>query len=183
MPSHKNLALLGVTLVLASCGEQGTPVEPLAVAGRPSFATDAVKLTGSGHHSRTVGGVTELTTFSFNAVEGPNGTTGHFQYDFRANGFIVSGPITCVTSNGNQAWVGGVVESVITDNPAFESLLGLEMWWRSIDNGEGAGATPDSTTGLGFGFPGSVITKESWCADQPVALVLREVEAGNVQLH
>jgi hypothetical protein len=72
---------------------------------------------------------------------------------------------------------------VITDNPAFESLLGLEMWWRSIDNGEGASALPDSTTGLGFGFPGSVITAASWCADQPVALVLREVEGGNVQLH
>lgn len=183
MPALKRLALLGVTIVLASCGEQGIPVEPQADASRPSFATGAIKLTGSGHHSRTVGGVTELTTFSFNAVEGPNGTTGHFQYDFRANGFIVSGPITCVTANGNQAWVGGIVERVITDNPDFESLLGLEMWWRSIDNGEGAGALPDSTTGLGFGFPGGTITAASWCAGQPASLVLREVEAGNVQLH
>jgi hypothetical protein len=183
MPAFKNLAVLGVALVLVSCADQGNPVEPSLAGGGPSFASTGVKLTGSGHHSRTVGGVTELTTFSFTAYEGPNGTTGHFQYDFKANGFHVSGPVTCVTSNGNQAWVGGVVDRVITENPAFESLLGLEMWWRSIDNGEGSGAPPDSTTGLGFGFPGSVITAESWCADQPVALVLREVEAGNVQLH
>lgn len=183
MPAFKKFALLGVGMLLAGCAEPGGPVEPSVAGTGPFLATDLLKLTGSGHHARTVGGVTELTTFSFSAIEVPGGTTGHFEYDFRANGFIVGGTITCVTANGNQAWVGGVVDRVITDNPAFESLLGLEMWWRSIDNGEGAGAPPDSTTGLGFGFPGSVITAESWCADQPVALILREVEAGNVQLH
>jgi hypothetical protein len=182
MRPFQSLTVLGIALVLTGCAEPTTPVEPAGSGESIARAPAGLKLTGSGHHSRTVGGITELTTFSFNAIEGPNGTTGHFQYDFRANGFIVSGPITCVTSNGNQAWVGGVVDRVITDNPAFESLLGLEMWWRSIDNGEGAGAAPDSTTGLGFGFPGSVITAASWCANQNVALVLREVEGGNIQL-
>ena len=183
MASFSRLPLLAV-LVLGCAGLE-TPAEPdLGAGSRPTMTVGSIKLTGSGHHSRTVGGVTELTTFSFNAIDRGDGTaTGNFQYDFRANGFAVGGTITCVTVAGNQAWVGGVVERVITDNPAFETLLGLEMWWRSIDNGEGTTASPDSTTGLGFGFPGSVITKESWCADQPVALVLREVENGNVQLN
>jgi hypothetical protein len=183
MPAIKKLVLFGVTLVLASCGEPGAPVDPSGAAGGPAFASGGVKLTGNGHHTRTVGGVTEDTKFTFHANAKPGGTTGSFHYDFRANGFAVSGTVSCVTVNGNQAWVGGVVDKVVTDNPAFESLLGLEAWWRSIDNGEGSGAPPDSTTGLGFGFPGSTITSASWCADQPVALVLREVEQGNVQLH
>lgn len=183
MPAIRNLALFGVTLVLASCADRGTPVDPSAAGNGPSLAGSSVKLTGNGQHSRTVGGVTETTKFTFHADAKPGGTTGSFNYDFRANGFAVSGTVTCVTSNGNQAWVGGVIDKVVTDNPAFESLLGLEAWWRSIDNGEGSNAPPDSTTGLGFGFPGSTITSASWCADQPVALVLREVEAGNVQLH
>jgi hypothetical protein len=90
--------------------------------------------------------------------------------------------VTCVTRSGNQAWVGGIVDRVVTDNPAFETLQGLEMWWRSIDNGEEATSPPDVTTGVGFGFPGSTITAESWCRDQPVALVAREVENGNIQV-
>jgi hypothetical protein len=34
----------------------------------------------------------------------------------------------------------------------------------------------EAHTGLGFEFPGSTITAESWCQDQPAALVLREID-------
>jgi len=92
------------------------------------------------------------------------------------------GPVTCLSSAGHEAWVGGRVTKVLSDDPAFQDLLGVEMWWRSRDNGEGSAAPPDSTTGLGFAFPGSTITAESWCRDQPLALVLRQVAAGNIRI-
>jgi hypothetical protein len=94
----------------------------------------------------------------------------------------VHGKVTCVSTNGTQAWVGGTVDQVITDDPAFESLLGLEMWWRSIDNGEGGSASPDLTTGVGFEIEGNPTTAESWCRDQPAVLPLRVVEDGNIQV-
>ena len=140
-------------------------------------------LTGSGHHTRVIGTEEDLTTFSFTAVRQADGSvSGRYQYDFRARGFAVLGTVTCVSTDGTQAWVGGTVDQVITDIPDFESLLGLEMWWRSIDNGEGLSAPPDLTSGIGFEIPGNPTTAESWCRDQPEVLPLRVVEKGNIQL-
>jgi hypothetical protein len=182
MRSLKRLAFLGVAGFVLGCSEARTPVEPASLEG-PVLALGDLKLSGSGHFSRTVAGVTELTTFTFHANEKESGTTGTFHYNFRASGFSVDGTVTCVSSAGNQAWVGGVVDRVVSDDPSFQDLVGLDMWWRSIDLGEGSSVDPDSTTGLGFKFATTAITKESWCADQPVSLVMRAIEEGNVQLH
>jgi hypothetical protein len=96
-----------------------------------------------------------------------------------AAGFSVEGPITCISTAGNQAWVGGTVGSIDSPDPEDQELVGVDMWWRSIDNGQGDQATLDITTGIGFAFPGSTITAESWCRDQPALLVLREVDPGS----
>lgn len=178
---------LGLLFMATACSGAEPVLGPDGATGTVQMAAadgDRIRLTGAGHHTRTVAGETELTTFSFNAVQHADGkTTGRYQYDFRAAGFAIHGSVTCVTTNGNQAWVGGVVDQVITDDPALEAqLLGVDMWWRSKDLGESAGAFPDSTTGLGFKFAGVAITAASWCADQPVALVIRAVENGNIQL-
>ena len=158
--------------------------EPAFAPEQVSLATAAgpLRLTGSGHHPRTLA-TTELTTFSFSAIRQPDGTTtGRYQYDFRAAGFTIHGPVTCLTRAGDQAWVGGVVEQVLSDDPAVVAeLLGVEMWWRSKDLGEGPAAV-DSTTGLGFTFATTPITAESWCRDQPASLVMRAVEQGSIQL-
>ena len=50
------------------------------------------------------------------------------------------------------------------------------------DNGQGRHALPDSTTGLGFAFPGRTITAESWCNDKPLLLIMRAVEQGTVKI-
>jgi hypothetical protein len=167
--------------MLAACGDAGPAFAPesasLAVGDGP------LRLTGSGHHTRTVGTETEPTTFSFSAVRQADGsTTGRYQYDFRAAGFAIHGSVTCLTTDGVQAWVGGVVDQVLTDDPSFEAqLLGVDMWWRSKDLGEGT-ISVDSTTGLGFKFATTAITAESWCRDKPASLVMRAVENGNIQL-
>ena len=178
---------IGLGAMLVACNAPITSPDAnqnLMRQGAAAANADLVKLTGSGHHVRIVGTNEELTTFSFSAVSHADGSTsGQYQYNFQANGFAIHGPVTCVTRSGNQVWVGGIVDRVVTDNPAFEGLAGLEMWWRSIDNGEGAAASPDMTTGVGFGFAGSTITAASWCADQPALLPLRVVANGNIQVH
>ena len=82
-----------------------------------------------------------------------------------------------VALGGGRLQVGHLSAQLELDHP--QELVGVDMWWRSIDNGEDANATPDLTTGLGFAFPGSTITAESWCQDQPAVLVLRELDPGS----
>jgi hypothetical protein len=182
MRTTRGLALL-MLMTLAACAGDTPLVGPNAHNG-PSLATGGVtRATGSGTHLRAGTEGEELTTFTFAAVRGADGqATGRWEYHFRVAGFRVHGRVTCLSVAGNEAWIGGVVERVVTDIPDFESLAGLEMWWRSTDNGEGAGAPADVTTGLGFGFPGSAITAESWCRDQPAVLTAREIATGNIQI-
>ena len=180
MLTTSRVAALALAVTLAGCTDD--PSAGPATSLAPSFAAGGVgRATGTGTHLRVGTETEELTTFAFSAIRKPDGSaTGQWDYNFRLNGFRVHGHVTCLSIAGNQAWIGGVVDQVVTDNPDFESLLGLEMWWRSIDNGEGAAA--DITTGLGFGFPGGVITAESWCRDQPLSLVARPVATGNIQI-
>ncbi|MEO5799928.1 MAG: hypothetical protein ABIZ70_11040 [Gemmatimonadales bacterium] len=178
--------LAGCTLLLAACNSSPTaPESATSAVSEMAAANDkAPKLTGTGDHTRIVAGVSALTSFSFTAIGEADGSAkGHYDYNFRAAGFEVRGPVTCISQVGNQVWVGGIVEDVVTDNPDFEVLKGLEMWWRSTDNGEGANAPPDMTTGLGFGFAGSTVTAASWCANKPLTLIARAVEGGNLQVH
>lgn len=187
MQPVRSFGVLLVALAMAGCGEGDPSVGPEAT-------TDAALRGGNGHrvviemegradHTRIVGVDTALTLFRFHMEKKANGETrGRYYYNFQAAGFAVRGPVTCVTVNGNQAWVGGTVESVESADPDRQSLVGLEMWWRSVDNGHGRHAAPDSTTGLGFGFAGGTITAESWCNDQAALLVIREVERGDVKI-
>ena len=187
MSSRIGSLVLCSAVVLAACdgAQSAAPSGNDAGAGPAAFAVGGAvaTLTGSGHHTRVAGTEEELTTFSFTAVQHADGSvSGHYQYNFRLRGFSIRGKVTCVSTNGTQAWVGGTVDQVVTADPAFESLLGLEMWWRSIDNGEGSAATPDVTSGVGFELEGNPTTAASWCQDEPEVLPLREVEAGNIQL-
>jgi hypothetical protein len=185
MRNGYRLAVLGVIAISAGCANPEATVGPPDSADlhRSGHGRATPVLTGSGDHTRIVGTDTALTTFDFHVMRLPDSSAvGHYLYNFRAAGFEVEGHVTCATKSGNQAWVSGVVDQVRTDNPELEELLGLEMWWRSKDGGPGPHAPPDSTTGLGFGFAGTPITGESWCRDQPVALIMRAVERVNLRV-
>jgi hypothetical protein len=182
MRATRGYALL-MLMTLAACADDTPLVGPDGPSASSLAVGGVTRATGSGTHIRVGTEGEELTTFAFAAVRGADGqATGRWEYHFRVAGFRVHGRVTCLSVAGNQAWIGGVVDQVVTDIPDFESLAGLEMWWRSTDNGEGAGAPPDVTTGLGFGFPGSTITAESWCLDQPAILTAREIASGNIQV-
>jgi hypothetical protein len=183
MCSIRQWTTLALGLMLTGCNEDrsslGPESAPAALAETQSSGV-VVQVKGTADHVRTVGTVTALTLFSFEGERRADGTTtGSYFYNFQAAGFSVQGPITCISTDGNQAWVGGVVGSIDSPDPEDQQLVGRDMWWRSIDNGQGDHATLDITSGIGFAFPGSTITAESWCQDQPALLVLREVDPGS----
>lgn len=151
----------------------------------PSASAGGIELavTGGGHVIRNLGNGDELTTFSYNALRRVSGeTSGQFQYDFRAANLIVHGYVTCVTSAGNIAWVGGVIDRLQSENPADQALVGTDIWWRVTDNGQGDAAAPDLTTSLLFTIAGVPITAQSWCNDQPTRGVERPITNGNIQV-
>jgi hypothetical protein len=178
MRMRPGLGGLAIVLATAGCGEDPArsvgPTEPEAAEFNFGGHRVVALIAGTAHHTRTVGTVTAPTIFVFSGWRQANGNThGFYYYDFQAAGFSVQGPITCISIKGNQAWVGGTVARIDSPDPEDQSLVGADMWWRSIDMGF---ASRDSTTGVGFAFPGGTITAESWCRDQPVALVMRQVE-------
>ena len=151
----------------------------IAQASSPVVA----RVMGSGHVMRNLTGEDELTTFSYNAVARADGTAhGEYEYHFRAADFFIHGTVTCASVSGNAGWVGGVIDSIVSGDPADQSLVGTEIWWRVVDNGEGAGQAADLTTSLLFAVPGLPITAESWCRNQDVRGVLRDVLNGNIQV-
>jgi len=89
----------------------------------------------------------ELQKFSFNARRKADGrVTGRYDYRDVEDGapFDASGPITCLTVQGNHAWLGGVVAD--TNDP---TVAGDEMWFQVIDNGGPKNPPLDVTTLIG----------------------------------
>ena len=167
-----------VALALAACTGDQAVLAP--EAGPPSLRIGGVtaSVAGDAHHTRTVAGVTALTSFTFTARQKADGrTSGKYRYNFRAAGFSVEGPVTCLSIRGNEAWIGGTVARIDSPAPEDQSLVGVDMWWRVQDNGQGPRDPPDRSTGVGFAFAGSTITAESWCRDQPALLIIRDVES------
>jgi hypothetical protein len=183
MGNLRRLGALALGLGISGCSDDRSVLAPEQYS--PAAAQDhssgvVLQVKGTADHLRTVGTVTALTLFSFDSERKADGTTtGSYFYNFQAAGFSVEGPVTCISTAGNQAWIGGTVARIDSPDPADQALVGVDMWWRSIDNGTGGIASPDLTTGLGFAFPGSTITAESWCRDQPEVLVIREIDQGS----
>jgi len=181
------LAVAGGILATACDGKSGGVPTGLAPADAAAFDRDAGPIvTGAGNLLRDLGAGPELTTFSYNAVrQGDGDVSGHFVYHFRAAEFSMIGKVTCATTLGNRAWIGGVIESVASDDPADQSFVGTDVWWLVEDNGNGGGDPPDRTTSLLLTLPGTTITAASWCHDQPVnpRIPLRDITDGNIVIH
>lgn len=82
---------------------------------------------------------------TMNAVDiGDGNAVGQFElFSEEGGGIRLHGSMTCLRVDGNAAQVGGVVtQSDIQD------LIGLQVTWLVVDNGEGKGAPADQTTDL-----------------------------------
>ena len=178
------VGILGLTLG-AGCADPEAAAGP---GGRaPRLARDGGAgpiVTGSAHIIRDIGNGPEMTTFTYHAVGHADGdVSGHFQYNLRIGDVTLSGRVTCATTRGSQVWVGGVIDKVKSDDPADHLFENTEVWWRSIDNGEGADSPPDVSTGVLLTLPGTTITAASWCRDQREVVLMRPLSAGNITLH
>ena len=114
-----------------------------------------------------------MLSFSFNALQrADGGATGRFSQRYESSGVTVefTGTVTCVSFDpvNNRAWIGGVVTSNTSTNPAVQTPIhevGDDVWFRVVDNGEGS-APDDRTTVLGFEGAAGVITSAEYCERQ-----------------
>lgn len=114
-------------------------------------------------------------SFSFNAIGRADGSaTGRFFHSVELGGQLVEfeGRVTCVTvdAENHRAWIGGVVTANNSEHPGFLSdvhQVGDDIWFRVLDNGEGAHAAVDRSTFVGFEGGAGIITSAEYCADQP----------------
>jgi len=153
----------------------------LGTAGAASSDTSGVVASASGGWSmggQAAGSTFEIQPFTFNVrIYADGSADGHFNYTQVRDGnpLTVKGSLDCAFIQGNQAWVGGVIEE-----SSRASLLGLDMWFQVQDNGEpGAGGTPDMSSTVGAGGPG---TGEQYCVDHPAVLFPFFLDGGNLQV-
>ncbi|MDX1687279.1 MAG: hypothetical protein R3248_04785 [Candidatus Promineifilaceae bacterium] len=117
-----------------------------------------------------------MRTLSYNALRHADGrVSGQYEYQLVVQGEddFFHGTIICFKAEGNRAWIGATVDS--TSVPPLE---GLYSWWQVEDNGQGANASPDRTTFLGFGSLAETI---EYC-EGPAPRFIFEIEGGDVQV-
>jgi len=86
----------------------------------------------------------EKETYGFSAiVDGAGNARGEMAINFSDTApFHLE--VTCLSVNGHDAWIGGVVTQTHDENAI---PVGLEMWVRVRDNGDAADGMPDQ---MGF---------------------------------
>ncbi len=97
---------------------------------------------------------------AFNARKYADGSvSGHFTYHQVVEGesFNFGVDVTCLeVYDGNRAKIGGVIKT--SNDPTLPP--GTFAWFQVFDNGEGASATPDQSSLVGFG---SQAANEAFC--------------------
>jgi hypothetical protein len=150
----------------------------VAGAARGSAGVVASASGGYGMSGTAAGSTFVIHPFTFTVRLYADGSAdGRFNYTQVRDGvgLTVKGSLDCAFIQGNQAWVGGVIE-----DSSRASLVGLDMWFQVQDNGEpGSDETPDMSSTIGAGGPG---TGEQYCADHPAVLFPFFLDAGNVQV-
>jgi hypothetical protein len=152
-----------------------------AVVAASSAAAENVtqSATGSGELEFTTDGVTALRTFAFEATMASDGSvTGEAQIDNRSVPGRLHIQIDCLNVIGNSAVMSGTIASSTEAGvPAgASSIFGVQ------DNGEGASSVPDRITQQ-FANSGLVCTDITPSNFSLFLYLLRDVEAGNIQVH
>jgi hypothetical protein len=158
------------------------PVSIMLLAVTGTTASAGVGASASGGSHLTVHDVFGLDTlvlreFGFGATTKSDGSAdGWFQYRDVEDGtpFSASGPVTCLTVIGTDAWIGG---SITVSHDA--TVVGSGAWWHVTDNGQGDGSSPDITTFLGVG---SLEDTAAFCANHPAYRFPFPIDGGNIQV-
>ena len=174
---RQKISLAFLVVGIAACDSPITTSPRLGPDDAASFQSDrGIIAATSGDGAAELPPGFGLVAFSFGANQHAiNGGLGTFRQSRTRNGLLIEfeARVTCVTVDAarHRAWVGGVVTQNNSTDPNFQTAIhqvGRDVWFRVVDNGEGANAAAtDRTTVLGFtgaaGFP----TSASYCAGQP----------------
>ena len=100
-----------------------------------------------------------IETYAFTAsIDGDGNVKGEIQIRFAdAATDEFHSRITCLSVNGNSAWLGGVITQTHDETLA---PVGTEFWLRVQDNGQGAGALPDRMSSVRLGAPAAVCNEQ-----------------------
>src|SRR5712692_11693999 len=138
-------AALVMAAAIASTGAASAATGPARVS---SDSTVAAQVEGRTYVllGPSVFGVTvQQDPLAYQATKRADGTVrGHWRYDLWQAGqeTTYSGPVTCLTVNGNRAWIGGPITA--SSDP---TQIGMGAWWQVADNGAGRHPViPDQTT-------------------------------------
>lgn len=179
-----------MTLALSACVDAPTgPEAGLTVDGplRASNGADVVA-SASGGVRYTLGGldldgdgeedpIHQRLTFTAQK-RSDGGVKGEILYvqEVFGESFRFRGDVSCINVyDGNRVKFGGPV----TQSDDETVPVGIFMWFHSIDNGQGADAAPDQTTGFGLGDDAA---NEAFCNSDalPNPRFLSDVTAGNL---
>jgi hypothetical protein len=146
----------------------------LTLGSGVALAQVVASATGSGQFH--VSG--DLRTFTFNATADSSGnTTGQTQGFNRNAGIKWHGTINCLNVVGNVATMSGVVTD-ITPGLGSPFVVGSNIVFQVIDNGEGSNAPPDLISLTFFFGPGP----PQPCTGLGIFATI-PIEHGNVQVH
>ena len=142
---------------------------------QPDFARVAA---GAPAHQVSGGGTVDVpdgrSTYAFHAMTTKDGgVRGTVELHFSSAPVTVHGNVTCLSVDGNQAWLGAVITRSDAGEGNFD--VGGEIVWRAVDNGQGSNADPDLVSSFSGRFTAD------FCETQFDSNV-RDWSNGNVQI-
>lgn len=185
-PLRTSLVALVAVVVFAACESAIGVQQATSTTDGPAVgifaSSDGLpdKVTGSGHYVDDVQGTQDgWRNFGFNVKMKSDGSvTGQMQLNNRSIESVIHGVITCVSFDGDRAWMGGTYTNA---QPPFEAFEGTEFGFFVIDNGQGSGDPPDVMSNT---LPLSSVTAQDYCDLQPNAPGLFfDIESGNITIH
>jgi len=127
----------------------------------------------------SVFGVTvQQDPLAYRATRRADGTVrGRWSYHYFEAGqeTTFSGPVSCLTTRGNRAWIGGPITA--SSDP---TQVGMGAWWQVADNGTGRHpVTPDQTTFAGIG---TLAQTQAYCDAAAAPHFIFDVQLGGVRV-
>ena len=167
------LCAFAAAALCVACADDGTGPDPLPLQTAEQSAGPVVAIAnGSGHRVRS----DRLLTFAFTARLHADGSAdGNYHVDFQNLGVSFDVDVTCMSVDGNRAWIGGIIRNVV--GPIVQE--GTVSYFYVTDNGEGADAV-DGISGVRVNDAAG--EDQLFCDQQLTLLTEVPIERGNAQV-
>lgn len=162
--------VLVLGLAAATACEQPAPITGSSAILASAAASQKTMVQGAGVYDLTAAGAGPAY-FNYHVQQVPGeAATGTFSLRFEADGFVVDfdAAATCLAVDAatNRGWVGGVVTANRSTHPGFLDPItdvGQDVWFRTVDYGEGSNAPADRSTTFGFRGAAGILTSADYC--------------------